>query len=95
MISPDGVTRSAVAVAALLVSLATVTWRQSRTLEVLAELDEVRWRSATARAEVVELERRIRSLESRARVVSLARDGLGMRMPDASELVILSRSETQ
>lgn len=93
MISPASVMRAAVAAAALLTALATVTWRQSRALEVLAELDEVHWRSAGARAEVVELERRIRSLESRARVVALARDSLGMRMPEAAELVILPRSE--
>jgi cell division protein FtsB len=66
-----------------------VTWRQSRALETLAEWDEVRRQTAVARAQVVELEREIQVLTSRARVVPEARAELGMHTPDASELVIL------
>lgn len=89
--SAMGVIRAAVALAAFLAALATVTWRQSRTLEALAELDELRWRASVAQAERVELERAIHGLESRARVVSDARRRFDMRMPEASELVYLPR----
>ena len=81
--------RAAVAVALLVGSLGYVTWRQSRALETLAEWDEVRRRAAVARAQVVELEREIQVLTSRARVVPEARARLEMHTPDASELVIL------
>jgi cell division protein FtsL len=81
--------RAAVTIALLLGSLGYVTWRQSRALETLAEWDEVRRQAAVAQAQVVELEREIQVLTSRARVVPEARDRLGMHTPDASELVIL------
>ena len=80
---------AAVTIALLLGSLGYVTWRQSRALETLAEWDEVRRQTAVAQAQVVELEREIQVLTSRARVVPEARDRLGMHTPDASELVIL------
>lgn len=73
----------------LLSSLSFVTWRQSRALEVLRELEEARRALAEAQAEQVEIERRIQALESRSRVVPAARARLGMHTPDASELVIL------
>ena len=81
--------RAAVTIALLLGSLGYVTWRQSRALETLAEWDEVRRQAAVAQAQVVELEREIQVLTSRARVVPEARARLGMHTPDASELVIL------
>lgn len=91
MTSSVVVIRASVALAAFLAALATVTWRQSRAFEALAELDELRWRSSVARAERVEVERRIQGLESRSRVVGEARRRFGMRMPDAAELVILPK----
>jgi cell division protein FtsL len=81
--------RSAVTLAVFLCSLGLVTWRQSRALESLAELDEVRRQASVARAEAVELDREIQVLMSRARVVPEARARLGMHMPDASELELL------
>jgi cell division protein FtsL len=81
--------RAAVTLAVLLGSLGLVTWRQSRALETLAELDELRSATSVARAQVVELGREIQVLSSRARVVPAARERLGMHTPDASELVIL------
>ena len=81
--------RAAVTIALLLGSLGYVTWRQSRALETLAAWDEVRRRTAVAHAQVVEQEREIQVLTSRARVVPEARARLGMHTPDASELVIL------
>ena len=82
--------RAGVVAVTLLGALGLVTWRQSRALEALAELDRVRQRISLARAERVELVRTIQVLESRARVVPEARERLGMHTPDATELVILA-----
>lgn len=81
--------RAAATLAVLLASLGFVTWRQSRALETLAELDEFRRQVSVARAQVVEIDREIQVLTSRARVVPEARERLGMHTPDGSELVIL------
>jgi hypothetical protein len=87
--------RAAVTIALLVGALGYVTWRQSRALETLAEWDEVRRRTAVARAQVVEMEREIQVLTSRARVVPDARARLGMHTPEASELVILLAEPTK
>lgn len=87
--SSNVVPRAGVAVVALLGSLGLVSWRQARGLEALAELDRVRTERGLIVAESAELERRIQVLESRARVVPAARRRLGMRTPDATEIVIL------
>lgn len=81
--------RAAFAVVALLASLALVPWRQSRAFEVLAQLDEIRRQQSVASAEVLDLERSIQVLESRARVVPAAREHLGMHIAASTELVIL------
>ena len=70
-------------------SLALVPWRQSRALEVMSRLDEVRRQTSLAEADRVELERSIQVLESRARVVPLARTRLGMHTATTAEMVIL------
>ena len=82
--------RAAFALVALLASLWGVTWRQSRALEALAQLDEIRRQTSVAEAERVDLERAIQVLESRARVVPEARDRLGMHIAASAELVILA-----
>jgi cell division protein FtsB len=87
--------RAAVTLTVLLGSMGYVTWRQSRALETLTEWDELRRNTAVARAEVVELEREIQVLTSRARVVPEARERLGMHTPDGSELVILLAEPAQ
>ncbi len=87
--------RAAVTIAVLLGSLGYVTWRQSRALETLAEWDDLRRSTAVARAQVVEIEREIQVLTSRARVVPEARAQLGMHTPDATELVILAAESAQ
>ena len=92
---PTTLGRTAVTLACLLGSLGLVTWRQSRALETLAQLDEVRRRSAVATAQVVEMDREIQFLTSRARVVPEARSRLGMHMPDASELELLDLGPTE
>lgn len=79
----------ALAVALLLASLSLVTWRQSRALEALATLDGIRRERSLAEAEVTELTRRIQHLESRTRVVSEARERLGMHVPGDDEIVHL------
>lgn len=86
---PALVGRIAVTLVLLLASLGFVTWRQSRALETLESLDELRRDTSVARAQVVELDREIQFLESRARVVPAARDRLAMHTPDGTELVIL------
>ncbi len=92
---PAMVGRSAVTLAVLLASLGLVTWRQSRALETLARWDDLRRSTSVARAQVVELERDIEVLTSRARVVPEARARLGMHTPDGSELVILLAEPAQ
>jgi cell division protein FtsL len=81
--------RAAVTIAVLLGSLGFVTWRQSRALETLGEWDEVQRQVSVARAEVVELDREIQRLTSRAHVVPEARAQLRMHTPDASEIEIV------
>ena len=85
-----GTSMVALATAALLASLSLVTWRQSRALESLGKLDGIKRELSLGDAEKADLLSRVRVLESRGRVVPAARDELGMKMPDASEIVILA-----
>jgi cell division protein FtsL len=86
---PNMVGRAAFAFTVLLGALGLVTWRQSRALEALGSLDDIRRELSVGEAEQVELERTIQVLESRARVVPAARERLGMHTPKGSEFVIL------
>jgi cell division protein FtsL len=81
--------QTTVAAVGLVAALSLVVWRQGRALEALAELDVARREKALLIADQAELERRIQQLESRARVVPEARNVLGMRTPEAAEIVIL------
>jgi cell division protein FtsB len=81
--------RAALAVVCLLGALGLVTWRHSRALEVLRELDETRRSVSVLEAERVDLDRVIQGMESRAQIVPRAREELGMHTPGATELVIL------
>lgn len=85
----SGTSRVALAVAALLASLSLVAWRQGQALETLAELDEVRRDRSLASVEAEELRARIQYLESRSRMVPVARERLGMKMPDAAQIIYL------
>lgn len=76
----------------LLAALTLVTWRQVRALEGLAALDRLRREISLVIAEQHDLANRIRALGSRGRVTRIARERLGMRAPDASEIVWLSSS---
>lgn len=89
MRSHNGTIRLALCFAALLAALTLVIWRQSLALETLGELDRLRDARALAEAERSDLIRRIEHLESRAVVVTAARERLGMRVPSAHEIVIL------
>jgi hypothetical protein len=73
----------------LLGALGFVAWRQTRALKGLADLSQVRAEQRLVLDERADLERYIRGLESRSRVVPEARRLLGMRIPNASEIVIL------
>lgn len=79
----------ALAFGVLLASLSLVTWRQTRALEALADLDRLTRDRSLAESELTELHRRIQYLESRGRVVPQAREELGMHTPAASEIVWL------
>ncbi len=81
--------RAALAVVSILGALGLVTWRQSRTFEALAELDEARRLVSVNEAERLDLARTIQVMESRAQVIPRASEELGMHLPDATELVIL------
>jgi hypothetical protein len=85
-----GTSLVALAAAALLASLSLVAWRQARALEALERLDGIQGELGLGEAEQADLLARIRVLESRGRVVPEAREELGMRMPDAGEIVILA-----
>ena len=76
--------------AGLLASLSFVTWRQSRAFEALANLDHVQREMALAEADQADLRRRIQRLASRARISGVARDRLGMHVPEASEIVLIA-----
>lgn len=77
------------ALAALLASLGVVTWRHSRALELSRAVEDARLARSLEEVEKARLEERIRELESRSRVVRDASARLGMRLPNAAEIVIL------
>jgi len=87
---PSTVGKVAVTFAVFVSSLGFVLWRQSRAFEAHLELDELRRHVAVAQAERVELERGIKVLTSRSRIVPAATARLGMHMPDGSEQIILA-----
>lgn len=80
--------RMALAIALVLASLSVVAWRQGRALGVLSELDRVQSQIGAARSEAGELEREIRVLQSRARIVADAADRLGLHQPEGQVRVL-------
>ena len=80
------------AVAGLLVSLSLVTWRQARSMEALSDLDRIEREQALARAEGEELARRIQVMESRGRVVPLARERLGMEIAPSTVVLLIEEA---
>ena len=73
----------------LLVSLSVVTWRQTRGLAAERAVRELETDRALAEAERIELTRRIEELRSRARIVRVAGERLGMHLPQDHEIVFL------
>ena len=85
-----GTSMVALATAALLGSLSLVAWRQARALEALELLDGLERELALGQAEQADLSGRIQILESRGWVIPEAGEKLGMRVPQASEIVYLA-----
>lgn len=85
----QGTIRLALAFAALLAALTLVVWRQSRSLEVLRQLDEARSERAISESERAALVASIQTLEGRARIRRVAESRLGLRVPSAEDLVTL------
>lgn len=73
----------------LLAALSLVTWRQSRGIEMEAALRSVESERAIAEAERVSVTARIEELRSRARVVRVATERLGMKLPEDSDIIFL------
>jgi cell division protein FtsL len=84
-----GAIRMGAAFALLFASLSLVVWRQSRALEELRGLEAARTTRAVLQAERSELHREVQRLESRARIVAVAGSLLELRVPAATEIVIL------
>jgi cell division protein FtsL len=80
--------RMALAMALVLTSLSVVAWRQGRALGVLSELDQVQSEIGLARSEAGELEREIRVLRSRGRIVADAGARLGLHQPEGQVRVL-------
>jgi cell division protein FtsL len=74
--------------AALLASLSVVAWRQGRAFEVQQQLEEARADRSLALSNQAQLNRDIRALQSRERIVRVARQLLGLRPPTGQVRVI-------
>ncbi len=70
-------------------ALGLVIWRQTRGVALERALHELQDERAIVEAERVQLERRILALSSRARVVRLARERLGLYLPADTQIVFL------
>jgi Flp pilus assembly protein TadB len=81
---------SALGLAALLLALSMVTWRQSRAREAMAELDRLQREISLVQSERAAMERRIQILESRRHVLPAARERLGLRVAEAGDMVFLA-----
>src|SRR5690606_3451648 len=75
--------------ALLLSALFVVTWRQTRGLELEAALRDLATQRELAETERIEHQRNIQRLRSRARVLRVARERLGMRLAVGDEIVFL------
>lgn len=85
----QGTLRVALAFAAFLGSLSLVIWRQSRTLDVLAELDVTRTKRAIVESERSRAVERIQYLESRSRIAEVAEAWWDMRVPSSDEEYVI------
>lgn len=69
--------------------MSLVTWRQTQGVAMEQALREVETDRGIAEAERVAAVRRIEELQSRARILRVAGDRLGMRLPEENEIVFL------
>ena len=74
---------------AVLGAFGAVIWRQARAVALEEHLRELESERAIAEAEQVELERRIQELGARARIIRIARQELGMHVPEPDEIIFL------
>lgn len=84
-----GILRVAALLVVILGALAVVVGRQTRGVALQREIRELEGDRAVAEAARLELETRIQSLQSRARVVRVARERLRMHLPADSEVVLV------
>ncbi len=84
-----GILRVAALLVLVLGALAVVVGRQTEGVALQREIREIEGERAVAEAARLELETRIQSLQSRARVVRVARQRLGMHLPADSEVVLV------
>lgn len=73
----------------VLAALSLVVWRQTEGVALQREIRGLEGERAIAEAERLELETRIQALQSRARVIRVARQRLGMHLPADSEVVLV------
>ncbi len=80
-------------VAVWLVAFLAATWavyaRQTAAIRAARELAELRARRANLEGHGADLERRIRTAESRAVLVPRAQTRLGLHLPSDSEIILL------
>ena len=82
------VQRAVLAMAALLAALSFVAWRQGRAYDLHRQVEGVRNELSLAQSERTQLNRDIRVLRSRERIVRVARELLGLRPPAGQVRVI-------
>jgi hypothetical protein len=73
----------------LLASLSFVTWRQTRGVEMEKALRALEAERGVAEAERIAAVRRIEELRSRSRILAVARERFGMRLPEDHEIVFI------
>lgn len=73
----------------LLAALSLVTWRQSRGVEMEIALRAIEIERGIAEAERVTVTAQVEELRSRARVLRVGRERLGMRLPEDQDIVFL------
>lgn len=73
----------------LLGSLSLVVWRQGRGAALQREIRALETEHAIAESERLRLTGRIQTLSSRARILAVARDRLGMRLPTDREVMLI------
>ena len=85
----SGLLRMAGLLCLVLAALSLVVWRQTQGVALQREVRALEGERAIAEAERLELETRIQSLQSRARIVRAARERLRMHLPADSEVVLV------